>query len=90
MGWDKFQHAGAYGLLTFLGAMAFTFHGRCFIGRFPSAVCLSVLVGGLMEVAQGLFTVSRSAEFGDLLADGLGAVTVAVLAHLRRWPWDRT
>ena len=83
LGWDKFQHAGAYALLTFLGAMAYTFQRRTLGGRFLAAACLAVMVGGLMEVAQGVLTVSRSAESGDLLADGVGASVVAALARFR-------
>ncbi len=84
LGWDKFQHAAAYALLTFLGAKAFAFYRKSSGNRFIPAACLAVTVGGLMEVAQGLFTVTRSAEFTDLLADAVGAVTIVVLARFRR------
>jgi VanZ family protein len=86
LGWDKFQHAGAYALLTFLGGMAFTFRRSTVGGRFLTAACLAVLVGGLMEVAQGVLTVSRSADSADLLADGVGSAVVAALACLRCSP----
>jgi VanZ family protein len=82
LAWDKFQHASAYGVLTFLGAMAFSFN-RCSSGRrFLAAALLAVVVGGLMELAQGGFTATRNADWGDLLADAVGAAAVVGLARL--------
>ena len=94
LAWDKFQHASAYGLLTYLGAMAFPFY-RCSSGRrVLAAALLAVVVGGLMELAQGGFTATRDADLGDLLADAIGAAAVVVLARLGatmcsggRWPF---
>ena len=72
--WDKFQHAVAYGVLTLCAGRAFTFSAGTRGGRWTAAALLALLIGGLMEGAQEAFTVSRSAEWGDFLADGIGAV----------------
>ena len=44
--------------------------------RWLSAVAVSVTIGLLLEVAQGVLTTHRTAEMGDLLADCVGAATV--------------
>lgn len=78
--WDKFQHAAAYGLLALLwGNFLVTCRGcrrRCW----PMAFAGAVGFGAFMEVAQGLFTSVRSAEFGDLVADAVGAGAVSLAA----------
>ena len=77
-GWDKFQHAVAYGLLTLLGYSAFI-RFSSFGRRLICAAAVSILFGALMEVAQGLFTTTRTAEVGDLAADAIGAVTACAV-----------
>jgi VanZ family protein len=44
-----------------------------------------VSFGGIMEIAQELFTVTRQASFWDFLANGLGAIAAAVT--YKRWLW---
>ena len=58
------------------------------------AALLAVVIGGLMELAQGNFTVTRTADWGDLLADAVGAAAVIGVARLGtalrsggRWPF---
>lgn len=76
-GWDKSNHLLAFVVLGWLGMLAFP-------GR-PMAVLLGLLAyGGLIEVLQS-FTPSRFAEWGDLLADGLGLLLGTGLAALPRW-----
>lgn len=77
-GWDKFQHAAAYGLVTLLGFSAFT-HLTGFWRRLIWAASVAVLFGALMEVAQGLFTTTRTAEMGDLAADTAGAAAACAV-----------
>lgn len=72
-GWDKFGHAAAYGVFTMLAAWAFTYFPRAAQRRWTIAIVTAVLFGGLLEIAQGLFTKTRRAEWGDLLADLVGA-----------------
>jgi len=73
-GWDKFQHVVAYGVFTLLAGWAF----GCFPvedrRRWLRAVIAAVIFGGLIEIAQGMFTKTRTADIGDLLADTVGAV----------------
>lgn len=78
--WDKFQHAAAYGLLALLwGNFLVTCRGCrrwCWAMAFAGAVGF----GAFVEVAQGVLTVGRSAEFGDLVADAVGAGAVSLAA----------
>lgn len=82
LAWDKLQHAAAYGMLTFLGAMAFTFYRKDPGQRFLPAAGVATVAGGMLEVAQGVLTVSRTAEVADLLADAVGAAVVVGWACL--------
>jgi len=72
-GWDKFQHAAAYGVLALLAFRAFGDDPDAVKWRWLKAVVGTVCIGGLLEIAQGLFTKTRTAEFDDLLADLIGA-----------------
>lgn len=73
LSWDKLQHLGAYGLLTFLGGKAY----RCFNldkrRRWLFAAAGAAVFGGAVEIAQEAMALGRAAEWGDLLADVLGA-----------------
>ena len=85
LAWDKFQHAFAYGLLTFLGGIASPSVTPSFRRGWFAAAFLAVLYGCLIEAAQGFLTASRVAESGDIVADGVGAgvvLTVALLSKL--------
>lgn len=85
LGWDKLQHAAAYGLLTLLGFLALgsliPYPRRWAL----SAMLLAILFGALMEAAQGLFTATRTAEAGDLLADAVGAMLIYGAVTWRTW-----
>jgi len=83
-GWDKLQHAAAYALMTFLAGSAFYAFSGNFYRSWLAAAGISIVYGGLIELLQGWCTEARSAEFGDLVADTIGAVVVlAVVAALR-------
>jgi len=74
LGWDKFQHAVAYGLLTILALRAVSGDSPPKRLR-PLRIAVAVILfGGLMEVAQGLLTSMRSADPLDLLADAVGVL----------------
>lgn len=86
---DKGVHFVEYGVLGFLCASAAL---RTWRGRSPPRVAL---VGALLATAWGLsdelhqaFVPGRSAEFADLIADGLGALAgtgvALLLLRLRR------
>jgi VanZ family protein len=71
-GWDKMQHAGAYGVFTLLAGWAFGNFTLDLKRRWRLAVVAAVTFGGLLEIIQGMFTMTRTAEWGDLLADLIG------------------
>jgi len=78
--WDKFQHATAYGLLALLWGNFLVTYPSCRRWCWPMAFAGAVGFGALVEVAQGVLTVARSAEFGDLVADAVGAGAVSLAA----------
>jgi VanZ family protein len=82
-GWDKAQHAGAYGVFTLLAGWVFGVFPLDLKRRWRLAVITAVIFGGLMEIAQGMFTATRIAEWGDLLADLVGAACAYVLVKFR-------
>lgn len=75
-GWDKVNHAMAFAVLAVLGQWSYP--------RGAAAVLLSLLAyGGLIEALQAL-TPHRSAEWGDLLADGIGLALAWLAMRLLR------
>jgi len=73
-GWDKSNHLPGFAVLGWLGMKAHPDQGvRVFAGL--------LAYGALVEVLQS-FTPYRFAEWGDLLADGLGALLGAAIAWL--------
>lgn len=66
VGWDKSNHVLAFSVLAVLGCRTYPTH--------ISAVMAGLLLyGGLIEVLQS-FTPYRVAEWGDIIADGLGVI----------------
>jgi VanZ family protein len=80
--WDKVQHALAYAVLTLLGGWALLPIVKNALGAWSWAAAISLVYGLLMEMAQALLTRHRRAQFGDALADALGALAVFILAWL--------
>lgn len=72
-GWDKLNHAAAFGVLGFAACLGF--------GRSAVAGLSLLLYGALIELAQG-FIPTRSAEWADLLADAAGMALGVLLAKL--------
>ena len=72
---DKLQHALAYAVLFLLGRQA----GYRSNWGLPLAL---LALGGAIELAQGAFTMTRSAEWLDGLADAVG---IAVGRWLALW-----
>ena len=74
-GWDKFQHAAAYGVFTLLAGGAFNIFfidpKRCW----RMAAVAAVTYGSFLEIAQGVFTTTRAASWNDLLATLVGATS---------------
>ncbi|MDY0280892.1 MAG: VanZ family protein [Salinivirgaceae bacterium] len=84
---DKAVHFIMYGILTIfvLSRMQLEEHVSQQVVILVS-VSLVIVLGGVLEIAQGLFTVSRQASFWDFTANGLGAV-VAAMVH-KKWLWN--
>ena len=80
LGWDKLNHFAAFAALAVVAALGYA--------RATLAVALGLLgYGALIELLQAL-TPSRSADWADLLADGLGIgiglLIAALLTQLAR------
>lgn len=69
LGWDKLNHAGAIAAATGVAYLAFHPRRRAALGAF----LYGALLGILIELLQGALTTSRSAEWGDVAADLIGA-----------------
>ena len=76
---DKIVHFAAYFTLVVLGLCAFP---KAHIGWIVGAM---IGFGAGLEVAQGLMGLGRSASFGDLLANTLGAAVPAYLWSVFIW-----
>jgi VanZ family protein len=88
LGWDKLQHALAYALLTLTAGWAFRRLPFSFLAAWLSAAGYAALVGGGLEVLQGLSRTGRFADWADLVADLLGILAVLILVGLGRF-WAR-
>ncbi|MFO7665860.1 MAG: VanZ family protein [Desulfobacterales bacterium] len=87
LGWDKFQHLGAYGMLTLFGGRAFAGVIRGKMLSWFTASVVAAAFGVLMEIAQLVFTRNRTAEAGDLLADFTGIAVVYLFCYFKaRFP----
>jgi VanZ family protein len=78
LGWDKLQHAVAYALLSILVAQYLYIYTHITKTVFYAG-CLVILYGGLMEVLQLMMQAGRLAEWWDLVADIIGALTGCVI-----------
>lgn len=74
LGWDKLLHAGSYGLLTLLVAQFLLYLSLNLRRAGWQAVSLATCYGALLEVLQLFLHTGRTAEWGDLLADAVGAI----------------
>jgi VanZ family protein len=80
--YDKLQHSLAFGVLTFLGLLAYGFNQKQ-----ASRTAVSIAIyGALIEILQFL-SGWRYGEFSDWLADLLGVVIVwGILTNLQKYP----
>lgn len=83
LGWDKAQHAAAYGLLTWLAGRALELHLTPRTRAWLMAALYALAFGSLMEIAQGAMTQVRFADPQDLLANAIGTVAVYTWARSR-------
>lgn len=80
-GVDKLQHAAAF--LGLAGLMLALVERRRY-----AAVCAALLAfGGAIEIAQYLMPYGRSAEWADLVADGVGIALGLVVSLAIRRSW---
>ncbi|MBC7961812.1 MAG: VanZ family protein [Steroidobacteraceae bacterium] len=86
LGWDKLNHAAAIAVVTFLAFL--TFKSRRWAAR--AAFLYGISLGVLIEVFQAIFTTTRSAEWGDLLADLIGAGSVWCLISVIKRKRERS
>jgi VanZ family protein len=76
-GWDKSNHMLGFAVLMLFGRWAYP-------GRTVFLVCGLLAYGILIELLQSL-TPARFAEWGDLLADGLGLFAGWALGQMMAW-----
>lgn len=83
LGWDKLQHAGAYGLLALLFACCLrTWFGATAVYACRIAWAVATAFGAMLELLQMFAHSGRSAEWGDLAADAVGALLACVVFRL--------
>lgn len=78
-GWDKLLHAAAYGLLSFFVAWALDDSRPFRLKISVAAFVITVVFGAVLELLQGAMPLGRTAEWGDLVADGVGALLGCVI-----------
>src|SRR6266568_1608581 len=80
--WDKLNHAAAMAVVTGLAYLSLPPRGW----RGKAAFLYGSSLGILIEVLQGTLTTSRSAEWGDVLADliGAGCALAVIMIYQRR------
>lgn len=81
-GWDKFNHVAAMAVVT---VIAFRTLRPVSLRAVLLAGLYALLLGALIELLQGTLTTTRSAEWGDLLADAIGVALVMPGLYL----WQR-
>lgn len=81
-GWDKAQHALAYAGLTLAAGGFFQHWRRSGRRAWEWAVVYALGWGGLMEIMQKVSGTGRVCEWGDLLADLVGALGIYAAAWI--------
>lgn len=81
--WDKIVH---FGMFFVLSAVSLFHYSRLHNGKFSMkrwifwGFVLPVMYGAIIELMQKYFFVSRSAEWGDFIADALGSITALIIS----------
>ena len=81
-GWDKLNHAAAIAAATGLAYLSFQPRGWAAAGAFLYGTFLGIMI----ELLQATLTTGRSAEWGDVAADliGAGSVWFVIRMYQRR------
>lgn len=90
LGWDKFQHAMAYALLTFLAGNSWRYLGLGRRAGWAGAAGFALAFGIVMELLQYAKGSVRLADPLDVLADGVGIAAVLLGVWLFRLSMART
>ena len=77
---DKIIHFMFYFVFVFLWGNAFTKNSKTFFKVFVFAI----LYGIIIEIFQGVFTETRSADFFDVLANTFGALLGLLLLFIKK------
>ena len=83
VGGDKLSHAFSYFALALLGA------GIVSAERVWVVMLRCLLLGLALEIAQGLWVVSRQADWRDMLANAAGVAAAWLIVRNDRSGWSR-
>lgn len=84
LGWDKLQHAIAYGVLAVLVARFLDCLSFSYKKVWWRAGLITVFYGGLLELLQLLVHTGRTAEWWDLVADAVGVLFAGLIFLVTR------
>jgi VanZ family protein len=84
IGWDKAQHALAYGVLALMAGRFFSLWALSRTAAWGFAVVYAIGFGGLLEILQAGVGTGRAGEWGDLFADAIGALGVSSISWWRQ------
>lgn len=80
---DKLQHLFAYAVLMFFSGRFFKSLSRSHLKGWLIGFIFTVGFGFLMEIGQETLSVSRHADWKDLVANTIGAALILVISLLR-------
>lgn len=82
LGWDKLNHAGAIAVASGLAYLSLQPRRWAAVAAFLYGASLGILI----EILQATLTTSRTAGWGDVVADliGAGSVWIAIRLYRRR------
>lgn len=78
---DKVEHTGAYFVMTFW------FGGLLEQRGYPLLACALLLLGALIEVAQGVLGWGRTADAWDFVADAVGVAAALAFVYAGMGEW---
>jgi VanZ family protein len=81
--WDKAEHA-----LAFCG-MSVWFGGLVRRSRYPLVGLAMLLLGGGIEIGQGVMGLGRDADILDFVADAVGITVALIFLYLGLGAWTR-
>ncbi len=76
---DKYVHVTFHFVFTILWSFYLQVKNTNRMSSLVKVVIASVIYGGIIEIAQGLFTTTRQADIVDVLANTIGAILAVVM-----------